>query len=48
MPARTRISAVFSMPSFMAISSATLNPMPWMSRARQYGLRVMTSTASLR
>src|ERR1035438_4224059 len=28
MPARTRIMAVFSIPSFMAIASAVLNPMP--------------------
>ena len=33
MPARTRIMAVFSMPSFMAIASAVLKPMPRMSRA---------------
>ncbi len=32
-PARTRIIAVFSMPSFMAIASAVLKPMPRMSRA---------------
>ena len=34
--------AVFSMPSFMAIASAVLNPMPRMSRARRYGFSVMT------
>ena len=33
MPARTRIMAVFSMPSFMAMASAVLKPMPRMSRA---------------
>jgi hypothetical protein len=33
MPARTRIMAVFSTPSFMAIASAVLKPMPRMSRA---------------
>lgn len=31
-PARTRITAVFSMPSFIAIVSAVLKPMPRMSR----------------
>ena len=46
MPARTRIMAVFSIPSFIAIASAVLNPMPRMSGARRYGFSVMTSTAS--
>src|SRR5271167_2036015 len=46
MPARTRIIAVFSMPSFIAIASAVLKPMPRMSRARRYGFSVMTWTAS--
>src|ERR1035437_914717 len=46
MPARTRIMAVFSTPSFMAIASAVLKPMPRMSRARRYGFSVMTCTAS--
>src|SRR6476646_902579 len=41
MPARTRIIAVFSMPSFMAIASAVLKPMPRMSRARRYGFSVI-------
>src|SRR5712672_37325 len=45
MPARTRIMAVFSTPSFMAIASAVLKPMPRMSRARRYGFSVMTCTA---
>ena len=35
MPARTRIMAVLSMPSFMAMASAVLKPMPRMSRARR-------------
>jgi len=34
MPARLLV-AVFSMPSFIAIVSAALNPMPPMSRARR-------------
>jgi len=42
----TRIIAVFSMPSLIAIASAVLNPMPRMSRARRYGFSVMTWTAS--
>ncbi len=46
MPARTRIVAVFSMPSFIAIASAVLNAMPRMSWANRYGFSVMTSTAS--
>ena len=46
MPARTRIIAVFSMPSFMAIASAVLKPMPRMSRARRYGFSLITWTAS--
>src|ERR1019366_6077920 len=33
LPARARIIAVFSMPSFMATASAVLKPMPRMSRA---------------
>src|SRR5258707_2907764 len=41
MPARTRIMAVFSTPSFMAIASAVLKPMPRMSRARRYGFSVI-------
>jgi CheY-like chemotaxis protein len=43
MPARTRISAVFSMPSFAAIWSAVRKPMPRMSRARRYGISEMMS-----
>ncbi len=35
--ARTRISAVFSIPSLAAIWSAVRKPMPWMSRASRYG-----------
>jgi len=38
--------AVFSMPSFMAMASAVLKPMPRMSRARRYGFSVMTWMAS--
>src|SRR6266550_7254395 len=34
--------AVFSMPSFMAIASAVLKPMPRISRASRYGFSVMT------
>src|SRR5580700_3744775 len=34
-PARTRITAVFSMPSLIAIASAVLKPMPRISRARR-------------
>jgi hypothetical protein len=34
-PARTRISAVFSMPSLAAIWSAVWKPVPRMSRARR-------------
>src|SRR5580692_12552007 len=34
MPARTRIMAVFSTPSFIAMASAVLKPMPRMSRAQ--------------
>ncbi len=34
-PARTRIIAVFSMPSLIAIASAVLKPMPRISRARR-------------
>jgi hypothetical protein len=45
-PARTRIMAVLSMPSFMAMASAVLNPMPRMSRARRYGFSDITCTAS--
>ena len=33
MPARTRVMAVLLIPSFMAISSASLKPIPRMSRA---------------
>ena len=46
MPARTRTMAVFSIPSFIAIASAVLNPMPRMSLASRYGFSVITSTAS--
>ena len=38
--------AVFSIPSFIAIASAVLNPIPRMSRASRYGFFVITSTAS--
>src|SRR5271156_6424198 len=34
------------MPSFMAMSSAVLKPMPRMSRAKRYGFSVMTWMAS--
>ena len=44
--ARTRTKAVFSMPSFMAMASAVLKPMPRISRARRYGFSVMTWMAS--
>ncbi len=33
MPARTRVVAAFSTPSFIAIVSASLNPIPRMARA---------------
>ena len=46
MPARTRTIAVFSIPSFIAIASAVLNPMPRTSLASWYGFSVITSTAS--
>src|SRR5271154_6027872 len=36
--------AVFSIPSFMAIASAVLKPMPRISRASRYGFSVMTWT----
>ena len=39
MPARARIRALFSTPSFMAIASAVLKPMPRISRARCGGER---------
>ena len=45
-PARTRIMAVFSMPSFAAIASAVLKPMPRISRASRYGFSDMTWMAS--
>jgi len=38
--------AVFAIPSFIAIASAVLKPMPRMSRASRYGFSVITSTAS--
>ena len=41
-----RIIAVFSMPSFIAMASALLKPMPRISRARRYGFSVMTWIAS--
>src|SRR5271166_400980 len=37
MPARTRTIAVFSMPTFIAMASAVLKPMPRISRASRYG-----------
>jgi hypothetical protein len=46
MPARTLIMAVFSTPSFIAMASAVLKPMPRMSRASRYGFSDMTWTAS--
>jgi hypothetical protein len=36
--ARTRTMEIFSMPSFIAVASAVLKPMPRMSRARRYGV----------
>jgi hypothetical protein len=39
MPARIRIMADFSIPSFMAMASAVLKPMPRISRASQ-GLNI--------
>ena len=36
---RTRINAVFSMPSFIAIASAVLKPMPRISRTSRSGSR---------
>jgi hypothetical protein len=47
MPARTRISAVFSMPSLAAIWSAVRNPMPRMSRASRYGFSEISLMASV-
>ena len=47
MPARTRVIAVLVIPSFIAIASAILNPIPRMSRVRRPGFFVMTSTASV-
>ena len=41
-----RIIAVFSMPSFIAMASAVLNPIPRISRARRYGFSVITWMAS--
>jgi hypothetical protein len=38
--------AVFSMPSFIAMASAVLKPIPRMSRASRYGFSVMTWMAS--
>ncbi len=46
MPARTRIIAVFSMPSRAAMASAVLKPMPRMSRASRYGFSLITWMAS--
>jgi hypothetical protein len=46
MPARMRTMAVFSMPNFIAIASAVLNPIPRMSLAKRYGFSDMTCTAS--
>jgi hypothetical protein len=45
MPARTRISAVFSMPSFAAIWSAVRKRMPRMSRAKRYGFSEISRMA---
>ena len=46
MPARTRIGAVFSIPSLAATTSAVLKPMPRMSRASRYGFSEISWTAS--
>ena len=46
MPARTRMGAVFSMPSLAATWSAVRKPMPRMSRASRYGFSEMSWTAS--
>ena len=42
MPARTRTSAVFSMPSLAAIWSAALKPILVISRAKRYGFSEMS------
>ena len=46
MPARTRIIAVLSIPSRIAIWSALLKPMPRISRASRYGSCDISLTAS--
>ena len=46
MPALARIIAVLEMPSFSAIRSAVLKPMPRMSRASRYGFSVTSGIAS--